>query len=131
MIVAALFLFALYDNSDSNHLRALDEFETISEPLTVTHRVLEELITVLTYKQGVDFALSVLEQTKSNDAFDLFPTEMSVQKEVLELMKKTRKNLSFTDYSLVYLSIQRGETVLTYDKQMLGLLKKKKIVKKA
>ena len=126
MILDSSFLFAFYVLDDSKHEQALADFKAASEPMLITDRILEELITALVYKQGIDFAMAVLEQTRTNEAFEFYSMTKEEQAGVFNLMKEVRRDLSFYDYSSVYLSRTRGERLLSYDKQQLGVLKGQK-----
>ena len=123
MIVDTSFLFAFYVLDDSNHERALSDFKAASEQLIITDRILEELITALVYKQGIAFAMAVLEETRTNKAFEAYSVSREEQAGIFNLMKKVRRDLSFYDYSSIYLSHARKERLLSYDRQQMGVLK--------
>ncbi len=123
MIIDTSVLISLLVTEDSNHQRAILDVQTDSSLFIVTDRVLEELVSTLTYKKDIEFALGALEQVQMNARFEFYSLTPAEAAGVFDWMKRVRRDLSFVDYSVAYLAKQRGEKLLSYDKQLLSLLK--------
>ncbi len=125
MIADTCFLFALLVADDADHQKAVSDSRSTNGSILVPDRILEELATALIYKQGPDFALAALDEIRSNERFELYPVSREEAAGTLSLLRNLRRKISFNDYCLANLSFRRGEEVLTYDRQLLGVLKGK------
>ena len=123
MIVDTSYLISLLVAEDSNHSKAVADGQVLTEPALVPDLVLEELVSTLTYKRGIEFGLAALEEVRSNKRFTAYSLSSTEAAGTFELMKRVRRKLNFTDYLIVYLAHQRGEGVLSYDRQLLSVLK--------
>jgi len=125
MIADTCYLFALVVADDADHQKAVSDPRANVGSILVPDRIFEELATALIYKQGPEFALSALNEIRSNKRFDFHSVSREEAEGAFKLMGVVRRKISFNDYCLAYLARQRGEEVITYDKQLLGLLKAK------
>ena len=123
MIVDTSYLIALLVAEDSNHSKAVADGQALQEPASVPDRVLEEMVSTLTYKRGIEFGLMALDKVRSNKRFQAYSINPTEAEGTFELMKRVQRKLNFTDYLIVHLAQTRSEGVLSYDHQLLSVLK--------
>ncbi len=123
MIADTCFLFAILVADDADHQKAVTDGQSIEGQILVPDRIFEELATALVYKKGIEFAITALAEVRSNKRLEFYQVSPEDAAGTLKLMGSVRRKISFNDYCIAYLARQRGENVLTYDRQVLGVLK--------
>ncbi|MCK5320607.1 type II toxin-antitoxin system VapC family toxin [Candidatus Parcubacteria bacterium] len=113
---------ALFLDFDVNYEKAIEIFSQINDKIYLPYCVISEVATVLTYKHSKEQADGFLEFISDNEDVILIDNEM---KNEIDFYKKINKRVSFTDASLVFLAEKFGLLLITFDKQMIGLIKKK------
>lgn len=117
---------AFLNKNDSNHKRADEIFNKLvdkREKIIITEYVLLEIVTVLSQKVGKKIANQFIEIAGNTKRIEIISSSADFLDEVLAFyLKQKNKNLSFVDYSLLYLSGQYE--VLTFDKKLNSLLSK-------
>lgn len=113
---------ALFLDFDVNYEKAIEIFSQINDKIYLPYCVISEVATVLTYKHSKEQADGFLEFISDNEDVILIDNEM---KNEIDFYKKINKRVSFTDASLVFLAEKFGLLLITFDKQMISLIKKK------
>ncbi|MEK7084300.1 MAG: PIN domain-containing protein [Patescibacteria group bacterium] len=123
MIADSSFLIGLFSESDIFHQKAREDFASCeTQTVVVADRVLEETMTVLTYKKGIRFAMEAVEKIQSNLRFKIVALNKDDCATIFALAKKTGRSLGFTDYAVAYLCCQERSFPLAYDKQLSSLV---------
>lgn len=124
MIADTSFLVALFIVEDHLHDKALTKLETLkSSRIIISDRVLEETFTVLTYKKGIEYALTIIEKINKNKEFDIHKLDREEGNFIIELAIKIRKKISFVDYSVIYTFLKIREELLCFDEDLLKIVK--------
>lgn len=122
MIVDSSALVALFVENDEHHIAAIRGFTDKTVALfVIPDRILEETLNVLIYRQGIDFALSVLEKIKANQRFTVSSLSESEHAEVLQTMATLRKKISFEDYLVIYQALKSRQPPFCFDQQLLAI----------
>ena len=100
---------------------ALKEIQ--GKELIVHPYVISEVVTVLTYRFSKKLAESFLSNILGTDDINIFHPDVLLESEFFIFQKK---KISFTDSTLVYLAKKLNASLITFDKQMISLLKDKK-----
>lgn len=125
VIADTSFLISLFVSEDQNHAEAVRIWNQPEvRDVAIPDRVIEELLTVLTYKQGIQFALDTYEKTRASKNTTLRRTSEDEWEQTIASMKTRNKKIGFTDYLLIYLASESEEKVLSFDRQLLCELKK-------
>jgi len=120
-IIDSSIFVAFYYEGDQNHKNALEIIKTISGKTLIIHPyVISEVVTVLTYKVSKEVAEVFLSDVIGVD--DVFIPNPDVLSES-EFFIFQKKKISFTDSTLVYLAKKLNVKLVTFDKQMISLLK--------
>ena len=114
---------ALFLDFDSNHSKAADIFSSINDRILLSYGVISEVVTVLTYKHSKKQADSFLSFISDNQ--DIVLMENQIVPEIKFFLKQSAK-ISFTDISLLYLAGKFKLILITFDKQLISLVKNKK-----
>ncbi len=124
MIADTSFLVALFLAEDELHESAKKELERCKEEqILILDRVIEETFTVLCYKKGLDFSISVVEKLNKNKKILIYRLDEKEFESIIELAKNVKKKLSFVDYSVIYLNIKIGERLLCFDNEIIKVVK--------
>ena len=113
---------ALFLDFDSLHKKAAEIFSDINDKIYLPYCVISETTTVLTYKHSKDQADNFLEFISSNSDIVLINNETINE---IDYYKEINKKISFTDSSLIYLSKRYDLLLITFDKQIISLIKEK------
>ena len=117
------FLVSLWLPDDSNHENAARLFLEISTGTLLVHPyVIQEVITLLTYKRKTKEVETFLRFVSESRNIIILPVHI---KNEIEVFKKYKQKMSFTDVVLVGVANMLGVELVTFDKQMLRLFKKK------
>jgi predicted nucleic acid-binding protein len=125
-VVDSSFLVSLFWPDDSLHDKAETDFSNSQETFLLLDRVVEETLTVLTYRSGLKPSLEIVSRLLRNDRFQLHRLSDSDWRDILEYICQSGKKISFTDYAVAFVSCQWRTFPLTYDKQISALVKKEK-----
>ncbi|KKU60032.1 MAG: hypothetical protein UX81_C0005G0028 [Parcubacteria group bacterium GW2011_GWA2_47_12] len=123
IIVDSSFLVALYITDDSQHEIAekiAKQMSGVKKIIVMHPYVIQEVTTILTYRIGI-----ILAQRFLNDLFaskSVIIPQVNVLQEA-DFFKRMEKRMSFTDITLVHLAKQTDTPILSFDRQILALLK--------
>ena len=121
-IVDSSVFVSFYHQYDTNHARAAQVMLELENKLLVVHPyVIQEVITVLTHKAGNKVATQFISDI-FEDAPDILISPLYMR-ESIEFFKILNKKISFTDVALINLSRTLHLPVVTFDKQIISLLK--------
>ncbi|MCX6703767.1 MAG: PIN domain-containing protein [Candidatus Zambryskibacteria bacterium] len=121
-IVDSSVFVAFYYKDDSDHNEALRVMTDLEHKLLVVHPyVIQEVVTVLTYKAGNKTAGLFL-QDIFDDASDIIIPPVTIYADA-EFFKSFSKKVSFTDATLIHLSKTLRIPVVTFDRQIISLLR--------
>ena len=124
MIVDSSFLIALFIEEDELNERAIEFLErNKEESLLLLDRVLEETFTVITYKKGIDSALSAVEDLQKNKNIIIHKIEENEFNSIMELAIKLKRKISFVDYSLIYFYLRTRDKVISFDSELNKIIK--------
>lgn len=126
MIADSSFLVALFHQDDEFHARAVSEMASSDATITVSDRIAEEVLTVFSYRNGWDYALSILAKIRSNRRFEIRRLSEEDWERIIGMSASIGKKISFADYVVLYLSSAEGSLPLTYDQQLLKITKGRK-----
>lgn len=113
---------ALFLDFDSLHKKAAEIFSDINDKIYLPYCVISETATVLTYKHSKNQADNFLEFISSNSDIVLINNDAINE---IDYYKGIDKKISFTDSSLIYLSKKYDLLLITFDKQIISLIKEK------
>lgn len=121
-IVDSSVFVSFYHQDDTNHAEATRIMAGLQQKFLVIHPyVIQEVITVLTYKVGNKVAAEFISDIFENAPDVLIPA-LNMQSDV-EFFKMLGKKISLTDATLINLSKTLHLPVVTFDKQIISLLK--------
>ncbi len=114
---------AFLNVDDANHKKAEKIFEETKEKIILTEYILLETVTVLSQKAEKKVSDSFIKEAVNNRDIEILPSSEEFLNGVIKLyLSKKNKNLSFVDYSLLYLS--KKIKVITFDKTLQREIKK-------
>lgn len=121
-------LLALIDQSDPSFNRANEVFEHIklkNMQAILSDYVLQETFAMLLFKQKGDLLLPVLSLLQADPLFTLIDIDLQTLSKTIEFAqtKSFKPKLSFTNWTLVYLSTSLHLPVITFNKQLRDLCK--------
>ena len=121
---------AFYKDNDSLKNKAIAEIEKFThskKQCLITNLIAEEVFSVLTYagykklaNQFIDFCLKN-KRVKWLNLDDNFIKNINKFTQIKSLLKT---KLSFTDYSIIFLSNNFGFEILSFDKELVKIYKK-------
>lgn len=120
-IVDSCFFIALLLEKDSTHENAvflMEEIDKHNQRLIVFHRIIEEVITVLTYKSSMESVNNFLVFLQKKENIEIYNNNHF---EELRFFQNEQKKLSFIDMSLLYQSMQYDLPILSFDKKLITL----------
>lgn len=113
MVIDSSVWVALYDESDSQHRKAIETGRSFSQVI-LTEYVILETSSLLLRKVGETASEQFLRFALDNSEVIILYSSQDFFKDVASLFRKLRnKKLSFVDVSLLYLS--RMHKVITFD----------------
>ena len=120
-IIDSSVFVALYYDGDSHHTGALKVMAGLDAKTLIIHPyVIEETATVLTYKLGHSIAKEFL---VSVFAWNVHIPPVDVRDDS-EYFQNLGKKISFTDASLINLANKLNVPLVTFDLQIISLLRK-------
>ena len=121
-IVDSSVFVSFYHHHDVNHSEALRIIAELEQKLLIVHPyIIQEVITVLTYKVGNKVANEFISDI-FEDAPDVLIPALNVQNDV-EFFRTLGKKISLADATLINLSKTLHLPVVTFDRQIISLLK--------
>ncbi len=124
-VVDSNVFIAFYAAGDEQHADAVAIMrELVGKTLVVHPYVIQEVATVLTYRFGLAVAKKFLADIRNAD--DVMVPTVDIAQDI-ERFSSASKKVSFTDITLVGLAISMNTSLLTFDRQMLSLFKKKRV----
>jgi predicted nucleic acid-binding protein len=122
VVVDSSVLVAFYLTDDSQHDNAVQVLSEVREMNMLLHPfVIQEVVTVLTYRSGVALAKNFVSDVQQAD--NVFITNLNVEAD-LSAFKKLRLKISLADIAVVSLASEQKAQLLTFDQQMLAAAKK-------
>lgn len=112
---------ALFLDFDSQHKKAVGIFSLLDNKIYIFCGVISEVATVLTYKHSKAQADKFLDFITNNDDIVLFDNQVLLE---INFFRNFNKSISFTDASLLFLSQRMNLSLITFDKQIIGILKR-------
>ena len=111
---------AFYYNGDNDHERALKIMADLDPRTLIIHPyVILETASVLTYKLGHAVAKEFL---ASIFVWNVYIPPVNIQGDI-EYFQNLGKKISFTDATLINLAKNMNAPLVTFDRQMISLLK--------
>ncbi len=108
---------AFLNVDDVNHKKAEKIFEETKEKIILTEYILLETVTVLSQKVDKEVSDRFIDGVVNNRDIEILPSSEEFLNGVIKFyLPKKNKNLSFVDYSLLYLS--KKIKVITFDKTL-------------
>ncbi len=124
-VVDSNVFIAFYNQNDTQHLDALRLMGELQSATLIVHPyVLQEVATVLTYRFGFETAKKFLSDITT--AENVLIPSINVRSEI-ERFQLLGKKMSFTDVALINLAEQMAIRLLTFDRQILSVMKGRKI----
>lgn len=114
---------ALFLDFDTQHEKAALFFGNLdtAKKIYLPYCVISEVATILAYKHSKEQADKFLEYIQQNCDIVIFENQTAAE---IEFFRKTREKISFTDAALIHIAQSLALTLITFDKQMMRLLKK-------
>jgi len=113
---------SLFLDFDSNHKKSILIFETIiNSKIILPYCVINEVVTVLTYKWNKNISHSFLNFIKDNN--DIFIENDNIFEEI-DFFTSISSRVSFTDTSVIMIAKKHWLDLITFDKQMIWIFKK-------
>ena len=120
-IIDSSVFVALYYAGDSDHADAVKVMGELNAKTLIIHPyVIAETATVLTYKLGHSIAQEFL---TSVFAWNVYIAPVDVRDDS-EYFQNLGKKISFTDASLINLANKLNVPIVTFDRQIISLLKR-------
>lgn len=123
MIADSSFLISLFSDYDSNHEQALKIMEDMEEKIVVPCEVVSEVFTFFSYKHGVEEAVAVVERILRGEMFLVYHMNENEWLDAFEISRIQKRKMSFVDYQVAYLTSEKKQKLLCFDKQLNSLLK--------
>ena len=124
VVVDSSVFVALYCESDSQHAQAVSAMNDLKDAAIVVHPyVVQETATVLAYRFGAKLAKIFVADIKNAPNIHIPTVDLKRDIDHFTLQKK---KMSFTDSALIGLAQSMNAILLTFDRQMLSSLKKRK-----
>lgn len=117
------FLLALFLSGDRNHGSA-DREAAKSEPILVLSEVLGETLGVLQKRKGIDFARLVKQWIEGKPHFQFAFTQRTHFDAASRIFMKAPERLNYVDSIVAAYAIASATTLLTYDEDLRGALKR-------
>lgn len=117
-------MVALYLTNDSQHGQAkiiANKLASMPKTIVIHPYVVEEVATILAYRVGTALSQRFLIDLTASTESTLFAPV--VIKRDIEFFQALNKKISFADATIIYLAKQMNSPILTFDKQMLSILK--------
>ncbi len=122
IILDSCVFIALYNESDEFHNEAISIFEFYKDNIIlISNYVIQEVATVLAYKFWKQKADLFIDDIMNSNNILILQSDTF---EEMKFFKSINSKISFTDLSLLYLSIKQDSLLITFDKQLLNLYKK-------
>ena len=113
---------AFYFENDSLHNDALKIMQEIVDfTIILPYCVIQEVSTILTYRIWKHAADTFLEDIKLASNIILVDNNLT---EEIDFFGKIKNKISFTDVSLIHLSLKFNALLITFDKQLLSIANK-------
>ena len=121
VVVDTSVLVGFYLSDDVHHKQALQVLKAVNQSRLLLHPfVIQETVTVLTYKSGFSLARKFMSDIQN--AKNISISSLDITKE-LATFQKLRQKISLTDSALVQLAIDTGSKLVSFDVQMLRIAK--------
>ena len=116
-------ILAFYSKTDHFHEEAVRIAEDLGQATSFLHPyVIQEVATLLTYRLGVEVAKEFFEDIQRSSNV-IIPT-VQVAGDIKYFLRINRK-MSLTDIALLRLAEEMNATLLTFDRQLLALFRKR------
>lgn len=106
---------------DSQHQAAKKIVEKTKEDILIPYVVFSEVLTVLTYKHSKDLAEAFLDYVLQDQRFTIID---NASLEEFAFWRSQKAQLSFADFSLIFLAKKYNARLMTFDKELEKLASK-------
>ena len=121
VVIDSSVLIAFYLTTDSQHDNAVRVLSEVDQMNILLHPyVIQEVVTVLTYKSGTALAKDFIKDIQQ--ASNVFISNVNIEAE-LAAFKKVRQKISMTDATVISLAASQNALLLTFDEQMAAVAK--------
>ncbi|MEW6748891.1 MAG: PIN domain-containing protein [Candidatus Micrarchaeota archaeon] len=127
MLLDSSHLIALLNEEDVFHeeaLRKMDGLEKSGRGLAISDYILNEAVTVILRKRGLEKAKETLDFLLDYKQLEIFHMDEKGFAEVVKEFREQKDHLSFVDCSILWMAKRHGFGVLTFDKNLLAELGK-------
>lgn len=130
MLIDSSVWIAYFDRDDSHADRAkkiLDEYTADSSILLVTDYVIQEVVTVLLYKNKPMIVERFMEYLDDEPSIEIVSIDAHHVRKTIQFAKTKywRPKLSLTDWSLLFLARNLNLHLATFDNQLYNAYRKK------
>lgn len=112
---------ALFLEFDTQHRKATQAIEELSNTIYLPYCVIVEVATVLVYKHSKHLADNFIAYARDNRDITIIDNDA---RDEMDFYITISHGLSFVDISLIFLSGKLGATLVTYDKELERVAKK-------
>ncbi len=118
------FIVSLFLLQDANHQLAEDLIQkNLEEQLLLPEPILQETLTVILYKNGIEKCREVYDRLIHNKQIDLVRFNQNETEDILQMFLGQKTKLSIQDISVIYLSKKSASEALTFDNGIINNLK--------
>ena len=120
------FLVAFFDETDSQHQKAVEEmkrYDELREEFLITEHILGEIATVLSYHNGLEAAVKFLSFSREKCTLHNW-TEEDFNASI-EVFSNQTRDLSYIDATIIHLARVLHLPVACYDEDLLKEIDKK------
>jgi len=117
MLADTSFLAALYLAEDEHH-EEVERIYSQQEGFILLDCVLEELLTVLTYKRGKGLAKRVYEKIKNSETMEIIYLSVSEKEDLYLKFINDSKKIKFQDFALLQFSRILKTNIASFDKDL-------------
>lgn len=120
IVFDASFLVAFFNEDDAFHQKAVSEMKNFEkEAQIISDYVINETATVLNYKSGLKNAVAFIEGVRNKENTEIYHSDENDFENALEIFKKQKHRLSFTDASVIHLALATQSRIATFDGNMI------------
>lgn len=123
-VIDTSFWISYFNQSDSNHTKAIAIFEDINlnnDNIFINSHVVDEFFTLWVYKLWYDFVKMWWSFIENELNIKILEIETN---NIIKSFFYLHKKISFTDISVILLSINTWSKLITFDKQQYNIYKK-------
>jgi len=115
-------IIALLNEEDLFHdeaIRKMDEIEKSGHSLAISNYIVNEAVTVMLRKRGLEKAKATLDFLLNYKRLEVFHIDENGFSEVVEEFQVQKDSLGFVDCSILWMVKRHGFGVMTFDKNLI------------